>query len=80
MKQKDISLIIVVSIISAVFSIVLSNIVFNSSADKKLRAEIVTPISAEFSQPSKQYFNSESNDPTQIIRIGDNTNQQPFNQ
>ncbi len=80
MKQKDISLIIVVSFISAVLSVFLSGAVFNSSGDKRLQAEVVTPISSDFNQPSKQYFNSEANDPTQIIRIGENTNQQPFNQ
>lgn len=80
MKQKDISLIIVISFISVVLSIVVSNAVFNNSGDKKLQSEVVTAITPDFNQPSKKYFNAESNDPTQIIRIGDSTNQQPFNQ
>lgn len=79
MKQKDVALIIVVSFISVVLSLVVSNYIFGSN-EKKLTAEVVTPITAEFNEPNKKYFNEQSIDPTQIIRIGDNTNQQPFNQ
>lgn len=79
MKQKDIALIIVISVFSAIFSMVISNIVFGSNK-KTLTADIVTAITPEFTEPDKKYFNDQSNNPTQIIRIGDNANQQPFNQ
>lgn len=80
MKQNDIALVVVISFISIGVSILASNLVFNTSKDKKLEAEVVTVITPEFNQPDKKYFNTDSIDPTQIIRIGENANQQPFNQ
>ncbi len=79
MKQKDIALIVVIAFIGAIFAVVLSKAVFNSSDSRKLTAEVVTPITPEFnSDPGKRYFNQESIDPTQIIRIGGNENNDPF--
>lgn len=80
MKQKDIALIIVVSFMSAVLSLIVSNFVFGSKSHKNLESDVVTAITTDFVEPDKKYFNAQSVDPTQIIRIGDNTNQQPFNQ
>lgn len=80
MKQKDITLVLVVGIASAIFALVISNIVFSSPKKRTQQAEIVDVISPEFKVPDKTYFNNDSIDPTQIIRIGDNTNQSPFNQ
>lgn len=79
MKQKDVALILVISFISVVLSLVVSNMVFGSNK-KTLTADVVTAITPEFNEPDKKYFNEQSVDPTQIIRIGDNANQQPFNQ
>ena len=80
MKQKDIILIIVVSFISLVLGIVTSNLLFNKKDNKRLKADVVTAITTDFKEPDKKYFNANSIDPTQIIRIGENTNQKPFNQ
>jgi hypothetical protein len=80
MKQKDIALILIVSFIGIVLAIVVSNFTFNSKDSKKLKSDVVTAITTEFNEPDKRYFNKESIDPTQIIRIGENTNQKPFNQ
>jgi hypothetical protein len=81
MKQKDIVLIIVVVFISGVVSLVLSNMLISSPKNRQEKVEVVEPISAEFDTPKKddKYFNSQAIDPTQIIRIGDSNNQQPFN-
>lgn len=79
MKQKDIALILVIAFIGAAFAIVLSKYVFNSANDRKLTAEVVVPITPEFNNsPDKRYFNQESVDPTQLIRIGDSSNNRPF--
>lgn len=79
MKSKDIYLVVVVGIASAVLALVISNLLF--SPKKHLQtAEVVEPISSDFTTPDKKYFNEQSIDPTQIIRIGDNSNQTPFNQ
>ena len=78
MKQKDILLIVVVAIVSVVFSLIISNLVFGSPSSKVQKAEVADPISAEFSTADKRYFNESAVDPTAIIRIGDSTNDSPF--
>lgn len=80
MKQKDILLIVVVVIISGVFSMLLSKVVFPEAKTRQEKVEVVQPITAEFNKPDAKYFNANSIDPTQIIRIGDNNNTKPFNQ
>lgn len=80
MKQKDVAMILVVSFASAVLSLVVSNLLFGSQSKRNLEAPVVTAITPEFNEPEKKYFNDQSVDPTQIIRIGDNANNQPFNQ
>lgn len=81
MKQKDIATILIVVIISGVFSLILSNYLFASPKNRQEKVEVVEPISAEFNVPKKddKYFNAQAIDPTLIIKIGDNNNQQPFN-
>lgn len=79
MKQKDIALILVVSFISGIFSLFISNMLLGGSSKRNLTSDVVTAINTDFKQPNKKYFNESSVDPTQIIRIGDNTNAQPFN-
>jgi hypothetical protein len=80
MKRKDIILIVVVGVVSAVFAIVISNVLFASPKQRTQKAEVVEVISPEFKAPAEddKYINSESIDPTQIIRIGDSSNNTPF--
>ncbi len=79
MKQKDIVLIIVVVFISGIVSLFLSGKLISSPQNRQEKVEVVAPISAELPSPDKRYFNANSIDPTQIIRIGENNNTQPFN-
>ena len=79
MKKKDLTLIIVVTIISAVFSIVISSVFISSPKTRITKVEVVQPITSAFPLPDKKYFNTNSIDPTQLITIGNNTNNQPFN-
>ena len=79
MKQKDLILIIVVVFISGVFSIIISNLLISSPKNRQEKVEVVEPITAEFTQPSDKYFNKQSVDPTQMIKIDGNNNHQPFN-
>lgn len=81
MKQKDIILIIVVVFVSGVFSLVLSNYLISSPKNRQEQVEVVEPITADFKIPAKddKYFNVQAIDPTQIIKIGDNNNNEPFN-
>jgi hypothetical protein len=80
MKQNDIALVLVISFVSVVLAITVSNFTFNKASNKQLKSDVVTAITPEFNEPSDKYFNDSSIDPTQIIRIGDNANQTPFNQ
>lgn len=78
MKQKDLTLIIMVVIVSGVFSLVLSNFLFGGEKSRQEKVEVVQPITSEFAQPSSKYFNDKSIDPTKLITIGDGNNNQPF--
>ena len=77
MKQQDIALIIVVVFISGVLSLVVSN-TFISPPERTEEAAVVEPITTEFSEPSELYFNEQSINPTQTIRIDDSQNPNPF--
>lgn len=78
MKQKDIALILVVAIVAAVFSIVLTQAVFVSKDKKEMTAEVVEPINSSFNEPDPEVFNENAINPTQLIQIGDTNNPNPF--
>ena len=79
MKQKDIALIVVISIISAVLSVFISKALIVAPKNRQQKVEIVSAISTEFPKPDIKYFNTSAIDPTQLITIGANSNPQPFN-
>jgi hypothetical protein len=78
MKAKDIGVLAVVGIVSAVFSYFLSSLLISSSEDRKATVEVVAPISAEFTRPDTKYFNASSVNPTQNIVVEPITNPNPF--
>lgn len=77
MKQKDIALIIVIVFVSGVLSFFVSN-KFISPPKHDETAAKVEPITDQFNEPSEQYFNANSINPTQTIKIDPNSNQNPF--
>jgi len=79
MKQKDIAIIIVVCVLAGIVSLVVAHLVFATPKDRQQKVEVVEAISTEFPIPSTKYFNTNSINPTQLIRIADNSNQTPFN-
>lgn len=79
MKQKDIALIIIVVFISVVVSIFVSKAVFAPPKNRQQKVEVVNAIDDTFPQPDSRYFNNQAVDPTKLIKIGDNTNPNPFN-
>jgi len=79
MKQNDIALIIVVVFISAIVSIFASKALIASPKNRKQQVEVVPVVTETFETPDSHYFNDQSFDPTKIIKIGDNNNQNPFN-
>lgn len=83
MKKNDILTLVVAGIIAAVFSTFLSMLVFTGGDNRQQKVDEVEVITASFPLPKddevlKGVFNESAIDPTQLIRIGDNTNQNPF--
>lgn len=79
MKQKDLSLILVVVFISAILSVFLSKALFASPKNRQQQVDVVKPISTSFPAPDSRYLNTQSIDPTVVITIGNSANSNPFN-
>jgi hypothetical protein len=79
MKQKDIATLIVIAAISAIVSFIISGKIFVTPANRQQKVEVVDVIDSSFQTPSSKYFNSSSIDPAQLVQIGSNNNQNPFN-
>ena len=77
MKQKDIAVILVVAIVAAAISLVVTQTLFGSNK-RDLTAEKVDPISSEFKGPDTSVFNQNAVNPTQLIQIGDSNKPSPF--
>jgi hypothetical protein len=78
MKQKDIALIALVVVISAVVSLMLSKVLFGGAQVGQQKAEVVQPITSDFPQPDTHYFNKDAFDPTKPVTIGQDANPDPF--
>lgn len=81
MRQKDIALVLIIAFVSAVFSLVLSNLLITTPKNRSAKVTIVERIDPNFQTPDKKYFNDQSFDPTKLIHIGENPNpnSKPFN-
>lgn len=79
MKQKDLSVIIVVAFLSAIISFVLSGKIFVTPENRQQAVEVVDSVTADFQLPDSRYFNSNSINPTLDSQLGTDTNQNPFN-
>jgi hypothetical protein len=79
MKQKDIALIIVIAVVSALVSFFVARIFFLKPQERSMKAEIVQPITTDFNRPDTKYFNASSVNPTQQIEIGNGSNAAPYN-
>lgn len=78
MKQKDLLLVVVIVAVSAVFSFVISGVLFGSPSDRQQEVEQVDAISTTFPDPDKRFFNKQAFDPTQVITINPYDNADPF--
>lgn len=78
MRQKDIAIILAVVLFSAVASVLVSKMLFGKPQNRQVQVEVVQPISADFAEADKRYFNASAIDPTQSIQIGNNSNPDPF--
>lgn len=81
MKKKDLPLLIAVIGVSALVSFFVSGFLFGSPETEPQQAEVVEAITDEFADLDEDYYNDESVNPTQLIRIGDEEgNVSPFGQ
>jgi hypothetical protein len=83
MKQKDWLIIGAVGFIAAIFSVILSGVIFGSPQKNPIKVPVVTKISSDFPSPQtddtyKSFFNDKALNPTQLIHIGDDSNKAPF--
>lgn len=78
MKQKDIALIVMITVIGAVISYFVSGMLFGGAATRQQEVEVVQPISADFTKPDSNYFNEKSINITKPITIGQQGNSDPF--
>jgi hypothetical protein len=78
MKSKDFTLLVVIGIVSGFLSLLFSNFFLAPAENRKTEVEVVEPIVSEFNRPSKDYYNDTSLNPTQTIRIRQETNTNPF--
>ncbi len=78
MKQKDIIIIIVAVFVSGVLSFLISNKLFTIPPDRQAEVPVVEPISAQFTTPDSRYYNEKSYNPTELIKIGESQNTEPF--
>lgn len=77
MKSKDITLIVIIGIISAMLSFFLSNALI-SPGKRDTSVEVAQPINSNFQRPPAEYFNANSINPTQEIRIQQDEGSNPF--
>ena len=72
MKQKDIALIIIIVFVSGMLSFFASRYLLVPSDVRTAQVEVVEPITSDFTEPDKRYFNEKSINPTETIEIGGN--------
>lgn len=84
--NKNLAIIVAVVFLSAVVSLVVSKALFGASK-KNLQYEVVQKVTPDFipQKDTDEYkanfapiFNDQAIDPTQLIKIGDGSNPQPF--
>ena len=78
MKQNDIAMLILVVAISFVTSWFVFNAIFPGPDEQSVEVEVVNEITDEFEQPSNKIFYDGSINPTELIQIDDQNNEQPF--
>lgn len=80
MRKKDLPVLILVIGISAILSYVLVGLFISTPKDRKQSVETTEVITASFTIPESTNFNTNSINPTKLIEIAPNSNDQPFAQ
>jgi hypothetical protein len=74
MKQKDLPILVVIIVVSAIFSVFITKFLILPKSNKPLNAEKVDSISADFQKLDSTIFNEQAVNPTKKITIGDSQN------
>lgn len=86
MKQKDLVTLIIIAFITAIFSFVLSSVLFKIPVGRATKvASAASSVSTNFpdikNDPNyNTIFNTNSLDPAVPVQVGTNPNSQPFNE
>lgn len=78
MKKKDLSVVIATVIVATIFSYIISSKFIITPKSRQQKVEVVAAISSEFKIPDNTVFNTSAVNPTKLIQIGPNVNDQPF--
>ena len=83
MKRKDLLIIVLAGFIAAVFSLIISGMIFGSPKKNPIKVPVVSKIDPNFPQVQNDtnytsFFNNQALNPTQLIQIGPGGNSQPF--
>jgi hypothetical protein len=83
MKQKELLVIGMVALVAAIFSIIISGILFGSPKKNPIKVPVVEKISSSFpvvqtDDNYKAFLNNKALNPTQLIQIGGSNNTNPF--
>jgi len=78
MKRKDVGVLIVVAVVSAFLSIIISGLLLSTPEDRHQSVETVEVISTNFDRPDSTYYNDKSVNPAQVIQVGQDPNSKPF--
>jgi hypothetical protein len=82
-KRQDLIVIVIVGLIAALISIVVSGAIFGTSKSRPIKVPVVDKISPTFPDVEHDsnytsFLNNKALDPTQLIQIGNNQNTAPF--
>ncbi len=78
MKKNDLALIISTMFLSAVLAIIVTSALLSHFISTQQEVTVVNTINTTFKLPGNQYLNSNSIDPTLLVKIGNNANNSPF--
>lgn len=84
MKRKELISILMVIVVSGIFSLLIATVLFNSPSKHSTKVPVAQAISSSFpdikNDPNYNFFlNNKALDPTQPIQIGNSQNTTPFN-
>ena len=78
MKKTDVALIILIVGIVGLATFILVNTLVGEPGAEPVQVETAEPIVTEVTEPSKAVFNDKAINPTVKVKIGNQSNQQPF--